>query len=63
MMTQYWLVGANWNGYDMTSIFIQQGYWIMGHNDESREDYTRLRDNMELPRFRGQLIAWRQAAC
>lgn len=46
-MTQYWLVGANFDGYDMTDIFIQQGYWIMGWNDENNQMYTQRRDSME----------------
>ena len=46
-MTQYWIVGADWDGHDMTDIFIQQGYWIMGWNDENNQTYTQKRGLMK----------------
>ena len=46
-MPQYWLVGANWGGYDMTDIFVRRGYWVMGYDDEDNETYTQRRDSME----------------
>lgn len=46
-MTQYWLVGAEWNGCDMTDIFVRRGYWQMGYHDEDNENNTQLRNGMQ----------------
>lgn len=46
--TNYWVVGAMWNGQDdQSEKFIREGYWYLGWSDEDKPDQAKLRDQMK----------------
>jgi len=42
----YWLVGASWDGEDLTAKFTKNYYWEMGYHDTAKPDFAALRDRM-----------------
>lgn len=44
----FWIVGANWSGRDMTDTFIKRGYWEMGYDDIDKPEYAKLRSMMKV---------------
>jgi hypothetical protein len=44
-MPQYWVVGAMWGGRDdQFELFIREGYWLLGWDDDQQPDQARRRD-------------------
>jgi hypothetical protein len=45
---QYWVVGAMWGGRDdQFEVFIRDGYWLLGWDDEDQPIQTRRRDQIQ----------------
>ncbi len=48
-MTNYWLVGAMWEGkHDMLPSFLAGGYWYLGYTPDEDASQNALRDQMEI---------------
>jgi hypothetical protein len=46
-MSNYWVVGAMWNGReDQSDKFIRRGHWFLGWSDDEQPAQARLRDQM-----------------
>ncbi len=45
---QYWVVGATWGrDNDQFEVFIREGYWLLGWEDEDQPIQTRRRDQIQ----------------
>jgi len=60
-MTQYWVVGAMWGGYDdQSDVFLRRGYWFLGYDDSDQPDQAARRaqiqpgDRIAIKRMLGQ---------
>jgi hypothetical protein len=59
-MSNYWLVGANWEGDDQAASFYRRGYWELGWDDlqqpgmASARDSIRPGDRIALKSMRGK---------
>jgi hypothetical protein len=43
---QYWVVGATWGKDDQFERFIQEGYWLLGWDNEEQPDQAKRRDQI-----------------
>ena len=43
---RYWLLGANWDGYDQADAFYRRGYWELGWKDSEQPGMAQKRDKM-----------------
>jgi len=42
----YWLVGANWEGDDISQAFFRRGYWELGWSDQDQPSMAKQRNTM-----------------
>lgn len=48
-MPQYWVVGASWGGReDQYEIFIREGHWILGWEEDEQPSQTKRRDRIRV---------------
>lgn len=45
-MQNYWIVGANWSGYDQKEKFYKLGFWEMGWRDDEQPNQAEKRDEI-----------------
>lgn len=46
-MSDYWLVGANWEGDDQAAAFYRRGYWELGWEDSQQPGMASGRDSIQ----------------
>lgn len=46
-MSDYWLVGANWEGDDQAAAFYRRGYWELGWEDSKQPGMASGRDSIQ----------------
>lgn len=47
-MSNYWVVGAMWDGYDdQSDKFIRRGYWFLGWDDQEQPAQAKLRNQIK----------------
>ena len=60
VMSNYWLVGANWDGVAKDQSFVEQGIWMLGWNEEDqpsqykKAEAIKIGDRVAIKKMRGQ---------